>query len=313
MREIPKPKADTFTVKDSYSFAELLTIMAYLRGPEGCPWDRAQDHHSLRSNLLEEAYEVIDTIDREDYRGMTEELGDLLLQVLFHAQLAREEGHFYIDEVISGLGHKLISRHSHVFGNDQATDAESALVSWRKNKYKEKAFVRDSDVLKDVPASLPALSRSEKVQKKAAKAKFDWTDREGSAQKIEKEWGELQAALADYDRYFVHEDKENQPVSEEANDLSLAGPSDEKGLGLYRRVEEEAGDCLFALVNYLRHIKINPELALTKATEKFIARFSQMEDLVLADGKQLQELDSREMNTYYEAAKQAMAAGQQDK
>lgn len=271
------PQSDTYTVKDAYSYEEVLSIMEYLRSEQGCPWDRKQTHASLRSNLIEEAYEVVDAIDSEQPERLQDELGDLLLQVIFHAQMAEERGEFDMAAVLSGLGHKLVSRHTHIFGQDRVSDAEEALGVWDQNKKIEKGFRSESDALRDVPRYLPTLSRAYKLQKKAAGAGFDWPDDQGAWAKVHEEEAELKEALQQ---------------------------------GKRAQIEEEAGDLLFALVNVLRLNHLDPELMLAKANDKFLGRFTAMEALAEADGQALKELDLAAMDAYWDRAKALERTGQ---
>lgn len=280
MQDVPKAQHDTFTVKDRYTYDEVLAIMAYLRSDKGCPWDREQTHETLRKNLIEEAYEVVDAIDSGRPERLQDELGDLFLQVLFHAEIARSEGQFYMDDVMSGLGHKLVSRHTHIFGEDQGTakDGKDALATWEKNKIKEKGLKSASDALLDVPRYLPALSRANKIQKKAANVGFDWPDVSGALDKLAEESLEFKETLAE-----------------------APGP----------HREEEAGDLLFAVVNALRLAGIDPEIALSKANDKFIRRFVKMEERMTADGRHFEGMSLDEMDQYWDRVKAEEKAEQQ--
>lgn len=255
-------------LKDKYSIEDLFEIMRVLRGENGCPWDRVQTHDSIKKSLIEECYEAIDALDKGDEQGFANELGDVLLQVVFHAQIATERGSFGFDDILYELCTKLISRHTHVFGEDNATSAAEALESWEKNKKKEKSLDTFTDMLNDVPHGFPALLRAQKVQKKAAAAGFDWQEEDGV-----------------WDKLF-----------EEADELRKAQTPEE--------VSEEFGDLLFAAVNLGRHKGLDCETALGSATAKFIDRFSQMEKAVLADGKALDGLSLEEMDEYWGKIKQ---------
>ena len=285
-------KSDTFTVKDRYSLDELRTIMAFLRSENGCPWDKVQTHDSIKKNLLEEAYEAIDAIDSGIPDRLADELGDVLMQVVFHAQMASEQDQFDFDTVVSGICRKLISRHTHLFGEDKADTPEAVLDNWEKNKLKEKGLQNQSQVLQDVPRSLPALQRAYKVQQKAAQVGFDWDDPAGPRAKITEELAEIEDILA-HTKMLV---AENRMSAEQAG----------------REIAAEVGDLLFAVVNYARHLKVQPEIALTRTSDKFIRRFALMEVLAAEDGNELDEMSLSELDVLWEAAKAAEreAAGQ---
>ena len=233
-----------FQYKDRYGMEDLLHIMELLRAPGGCPWDRAQTHESIRRNMLEEAYEVAETIDQRDPVHMKEELGDVLLQVVFHARMAQEEGQFDFSDVVDGVCQKLVFRHPHVFGGKQADSADAALVSWEAQKRVEKGQRTAADTLDGVARALPALTRAEKIQDKARKAGFDWDNAGPALDKLSEEAEELKAAAA-------------------------AGAN----------VQEELGDLLFAAVKAGRFLGLDSELALHAACEKFIRRFRRVEEL----------------------------------
>ena len=253
-----------------FGFEELLNVMKRLRAPGGCPWDAKQTHESLRASLLEESYEVLQTIDDGDMSGMCEELGDLLLQIVFHAQLEEEKRVFTMRDVTSGIVSKLIYRHPHVFGDVKADTADEVLVNWDKLKMKEKHFELQSDAIDVIPRALPALIRSSKVQKKAASVGFDWDSPLEALKKVYEEADELQAAM------------------------------DEKDA---EHIREELGDLLFACVNVVRLSHENGELLLQAATDKFSSRFRLVEEAVLQDGKKLEEMDLEEMDSYWDKAK----------
>ncbi len=231
-----------FQCAERYGMDGLLKIMELLRSPGGCPWDRAQTHQSIRRNLLEEAYEAAEAIDRDDAANLKEELGDVLLQVVFHARMAEEEGLFTFGDVVDGICKKLVFRHPHVFGTVDAGDPEGALASWEAQKREEKGQKTAGDTLDAVARSLPALMRAEKLQDKAKKAGFDWESAGPALDKLSEETEELKAA-----------------VRENSN------------------VEEELGDLLFAAVKVGRFAGLDSELALHAACEKFIRRFRRVE------------------------------------
>ena len=262
------PAQRDLTKLERYGFDELNRVIHILRSPGGCPWDRKQTHETLRTNLVEEAYEAVDAIDREDMDALYDELGDVLLQIVLHAEIAREHGDFTIGDVTTAITHKMIFRHQHVFGSAKADTADEVLDLWQKVKKAERHQQTQAEVLRSVTRSLPALMRAEKVQKRAADVGFDWENARAAFYKI----------------------------GEEAEELSRAV---EDGGG----VEEEAGDLLFAVVNVLRLLKLDPEIALNRATDKFTARFAEMERLILADGKSLAEMTLADMDAYWDRVK----------
>lgn len=246
----------------------LREIVARLRAPDGCPWDREQTHESLRSALLEETYELVEAIDRSDDDNLREELGDLLLHVVMHAQMAGERGAFEFDEVATEICEKLIRRHPHVFGDVAAEDSAEVIRQWEEIKRAEKG--ERKSILDGVPRSLPALMRAQSLQKKAARAGFDWKDASGVVAKLEEEIAELKSAV------------ESRNQSE---------------------VADETGDLLFTVVNLARKLGEDAELALTQATDKFVERFQGVEDQAAADGRLLEECSDDRLNAYWESAK----------
>ena len=259
-----------FEIKDCYKFDDLLRIMEILRAPDGCMWDREQDHHSIRRNFIEETYEVCEAIDDEDTEHMKEELGDVLLQVVFHTQMEKEKGTFDIDDVADGICKKLIFRHPHIFGNVEVASSEEVLRNWDDLKRKEKHQETDTQALESVAKSLPSLIRAEKLQKKAAKVGFDWDTPQDALPKVHEEADEVLTEL------------------QNARDPG-----------------EELGDLLFSCVNVARLSGIDPEQALKNATEKFIKRFSAMENLIKLDEKSLKDLTLSEMDVYWNWVKAA--------
>jgi nucleoside triphosphate diphosphatase len=279
-------------------FRKLVHLMATLRAPNGCPWDRKQTHESLKPYLLEETYEVLETIDHQDRAKLAEELGDVLLQVIFHSQIAAEAKRFTIDDVIERLSDKLTRRHPHVFGNgtagDQPTTAEQVVHRWEDIKRAERqAAGRSASVLDDVPKTLPALLRAFQVQARAARVGFDWThDAAGFDQvlsKIEEEIRELRMAV-------------RAPASEPGTQDTTPMSSRQD------QIAAEFGDVLFSLVNLARFIKINPEDTLRLATNRFSERFHYIEAQAKASGRAVNELSFDEMDRLWEEAKAQIQA-----
>ncbi|NLB44785.1 MAG: nucleoside triphosphate pyrophosphohydrolase [Clostridiaceae bacterium] len=272
----PLPPAESFVMKEHFTVAELLDLMAFLRSDQGCPWDREQTHRSLRQNLLEEAYEVIDAIESGKPDRLCDELGDVLMQVVFHAQMAQEAGAFTFSDVVAAICNKLISRHTHIFGPDRAATPDAVIANWEKNKKREKGLDSQTQVLLDVPRAVPALQRSYKVQQKAAQVGFDWDKADGPRQKIEEELAEIKEAS-------------NQD-----------------------HLEDELGDLLFSVVNYARHLKVQPEMALNRSTEKFIRRFAALEARAEASNLKLGALSLSEMDRLWDDVKQDEKGGKSD-
>lgn len=279
----------------SHSFDRIAEIMAALRAPGGCPWDRKQTHDSLKPYLLEETYEVLETIDQRDARKLKEELGDVLLQVLFHSQIASEAGTFTVDDVMDHLGDKLIRRHPHVFqtspDGERAMNSEQVVHRWEEIKRAEREESgQTGSVLQDVPKTLPALLRAYQVQARAARVGFDWPDNaqglEQVGAKIDEELDELRRAIASARNGVL-------PGSSQAA-RTRAGQG---------TLEAELGDVLFSLVNFARHLKLNPEDALRRATNRFAERFHFIEDQAARMGKTINKLSLREMDAYWEEAK----------
>ncbi len=262
--------------KEKYDFNELLDIMKVLRGENGCPWDRVQTHEMLKRYFIEETYEVIDAIDLKDNDKLCEELGDVLLQVVFHAGIASERGAFDIHDVVDGISRKMIFRHTHVFGTAKADTPEEVVINWEEIKKKEKGQSDTAEVMKDVPNSLPALMRSYKVQKIAAKVGFDWDDIEDVFKKVREE-------------------------TEELVEASGSGDSD--------RITDELGDLLFSAVNLSRFLNVHPELALTGTTNKFISRFGYVERKARESGRKTEEMTLAELDELWDEAKTELTGG----
>lgn len=258
-----------FERKEKYNFNDLLRIMEILRAPDGCMWDREQDHQSIRRNFIEETYEVCEAIDEQDTEHLKEELGDVLLQVVFHAQMEKEKGVFDIGDVADGICKKLIYRHPHIFGSVEVGSSEEILRNWDELKRREKHQKTETSALEGVAKSLPGLIRAEKLQKKAAKVGFDWENAQGALGKVEEELDEVKRAMS--------------------------GDGDP---------EEEIGDLLFAAVNVARHLKVDPERAMEKTCNKFIRRFADMERQAEAEHKALAGLSLAELDLLWNRSKE---------
>jgi len=263
------------------AFEKLVAVMARLRAPNGCPWDREQTHATLRTYLIEEAYEVLDALDGTDDPKFAEELGDLLLQVLFHAQIANEEGRFSISDVIREIYEKMIRRHPHVFGEKRAKDAAEVLRNWEIIKREERLAKSGApaeektpeSLLDGVPRALPALLEAFQLTRKAARIGFDWHSIDGIFDKLDEETHELRHALA--------------------STSSTSSPS----------IESELGDLLFVAVNLARFLKIDPEIALKKTSAKFSRRFREMERLAREQGTTLAQIPRPQMESLWDQAK----------
>jgi MazG family protein len=255
---------------------QLIDIVAKLRGPGGCPWDIEQTHGSLRAGLLEEAYEVVEAINKDDHANLREELGDLLLQSVFHAQIANDAGRFNFDDVAREISAKLVRRHPHVFGDMHCTDAADVLRKWDDIKRAEKGSTAQS-ALDGISTGLPALMRAEKVQKKAARVGFDWATAEPVFVKVREELAEVEAEVA------------------------RRGSSDDAAA----KIEDEIGDVLFAAVNLARKLQVDAEVALQRATDKFSARFREVERLAGERGLALEKLSLSELDAIWDEVKAA--------
>ena len=257
-----------FENKPRYVVYDLKRLMDVLRGPEGCPWDSEQTHESIRRNLLEEAYEAAEAIDSGDTELLIEELGDVLMQVVFHAGIAGETGRFNLDDIADATCKKLIRRHPHVFGDVKAKNGRESLSFWEDIKREEKMHVSTADAMRSIARSLPALWRAEKIQKKAAKAGFDWPDYSGALAALRAELQELEDAIS-------------------------------TGCG----IEDELGDLIFSAVNVARFFDIDPEQALGHAGEKFISRFARLESIASDSGRRLEDMTLNEMEDLYQRVK----------
>uniref|UniRef100_A0A7V3E7L1 Nucleoside triphosphate pyrophosphohydrolase n=1 Tax=Ignavibacterium album TaxID=591197 RepID=A0A7V3E7L1_9BACT len=256
-------------------FNELVQIVKRLR--KECPWDREQTNDSIKSATIEEAYEVVEAIDKKDFDELKKELGDLLLHVVFHTVIAEEENHFNIDEVIETIKNKLIRRHPHVFGETQVNGSEEVKKNWERIKLEEG---RES-ILDGVPPYLPALQRAHRLQEKAAKVGFDWENKEDVWKKV------------------IEEIQEMHEIEEMKKNPNLA----QKSVELTKKLEEEVGDVFFALVNYSRFLGINPEEALRFTNNKFIQRFQYIENKLKEAGKTITDSNLSEMDKYWNESK----------
>lgn len=261
---------ENFNFKERYNVNDLIDIVEILRSPGGCPWDIEQDHKSIRRDFLEETYEVIEAINKEDRDGLLEELGDVLLQVVFHAQIEREKNSFDLNDVADGVCKKMIERHPHVFGNVNAETSEQVLDNWDVIKKQTKSQKNQTESMLSIPREFPALMRADKVQKKAAKVGFDWSSVDGALQKVSEELEELKEAIT---------------------------------MGVVENANEELGDLLFSVVNVSRFIGVDSEEALTKATDKFIDRFSKVEKMAEEKGINMKETELSELDKLWDEAK----------
>lgn len=269
--QFPLPD-DDMEISGNTQIERLVNIVSYLRSPDGCPWDREQTHESIRKHIVEEAYEVIEAIENKDTDMIRDELGDLLLQVVLHSQIASEEGTFDFEDVSESISDKLIRRHPHVFEkkDDSITDGAEVKNLWEKLKNKEKAH--HESILDGIPRALPSLMRAEKVQRKAASVGFDWEDVKGVLDKVEEEIKELQNAIA-------FNNKES--------------------------VTEEIGDLLFTIINFSRWNKVDPEEAMTRATEKFIHRFRRVESKIKSENKKFEDFNIEQLEEFWKEAKES--------
>ena len=253
------------------AFEKLVEVIARLRSESGCPWDRQQTHESLKENLLEETYEVIDAIESGEADELRAELGDLMMQIVFHAQLAHERGEFDIKGSVENITEKLVRRHPHVFGEAKVASAEEVLHRWDEIKSEEPGFEKRVSILDGIPKTLPALARAMEISKRAARAGFEWPDLDAVIEKLKEEVCEL---------------------DEEAH------------AGDRERIAQEIGDLLFTVVNLARWTGVDPEDALRTMTKRFAARFSEIEEAARASGRPLEEMTIQEMDAVWNRAKQ---------
>jgi len=256
--------------KYARDFVHLLDIMDTLRGENGCPWDKEQDHLSLLPYLIEETYEVVEAIEEVNSKKMAEELGDLMLQIVFHARLGKEDGEYTIGDVLESINKKMIRRHPHIFGDVKVNSSKDVLKNWEEIKMKEKSATPRKSLLDGIPGKLPALLYARRLQERAAQVGFDWEDIYGVIDKFEEEAGELRDAIKSGDR---------------------------------EKMTDELGDLLFALVNVGRWLGINPEEALRRTGKKFIRRFHRIEETATENGKKLQDMGLYEMEEIWQRAK----------
>ncbi len=262
--------AVNFDFKENYNFDDLVEIIRILRAPGGCPWDREQTHDSIRENFLEETYEVLEAIDTNNPELLREELGDVLLQIVLHSDMAKEEKLFNIDDVCNDISKKLIIRHPHVFGDVTVSSTGDVLKNWDEIKRQTKSQKNQGEAMAAIPATYPALMKAQKVQSKAKKAGFDWADADGAFLKIEEESKELKEALA-------------------------SGNKD--------NIEDELGDLLFSAVNVARFCKCDAETALERATKKFMVRFTATERLAEEQGIDMKNSSLEVLDSLWEQAK----------
>lgn len=262
--------AEEFVLKDKYNMDDLVAIIKVLRAPGGCPWDREQTHESIKKNFIEETYEVVEAINKQSTDMLREELGDVLLQIVLHSEMESENGNFTFDDVVNDIVQKLVVRHPHVFGEVVANNTAEALNSWDAVKLKTKGQKNQTESMLSVPRELPALMRAQKIQHKAAKIGFDWDNVGGAVDKLYEEIDELKTAM-------------------------------EQGKRL--DIEDEFGDVLFSCVNIARFIDVDSEEALTASTDKFMSRFSLVEQMASEQGIDMKSLSIEELDRLWDKAK----------
>ena len=262
--------AEEFVLKDKYNMDDLVAIIKVLRAPGGCPWDREQTHESIKKNFIEETYEVVEAINKQSTEMLREELGDVLLQIVLHSEMESENGNFTFDDVANDIVQKLVVRHPHVFGEVVANNTAEALNSWDAVKLKTKGQKNQTESMLSVPRELPALMRAQKIQHKAAKIGFDWDDVGGAVDKLYEEIDELKTAM-------------------------------EQGKRL--DIEDEFGDVLFSCVNIARFIDVDSEEALTASTDKFMSRFSLVEQMASEQGIDMKSSSIEELDKLWDKAK----------
>ena len=261
---------EKFIKKEKYDINDLNEIMHILRAPGGCPWDAEQTHKSIRKNFIEETYEVLEAIDNDDPELLKEELGDVLLQVVFHSNMEEEAGRFNLNDVADGICKKLIIRHPHVFGDVKVSGSDEVLSNWDDIKKQTKGQKTQTETMNSIPKVFPALMRAQKVQQKAKKVGFDWPDIKGALDKLQEEIEELRQAI----------DKKDQDSC-----------------------KDELGDVFFSAVNIARFLKLDAEEALTGSTDKFISRFSTVEKLAKENGKDMRDMSLKQLDELWDKAK----------
>ena len=268
-----------FEIRDKYNIEDLIRIVEVLRAPGGCPWDREQTHQSIKKNFIEETYEVIEAINKDDAEGLREELGDVLLQVLLHCQMESEKGVFDFNDVANDLCKKLVVRHPHVFGEKSAQNEAEALERWDEIKLKTKGMKKQSEAMLKVPREFPALMRAQKIQEKAAKAGFDWNDENGAIEKLLEEINELKNALSG---------------------------------GNQNEISDEMGDVLFSCVNISRFAKSDAEESLSASTDKFLSRDLIVEKLAEQRSVNMKEAPIEVLDQLWDEAKIIIAERQKN-
>ena len=262
--------AKEFVLKDKYNIDDLVAIIKVLRAPGGCPWDREQTHESIKKNFIEETYEVVEAINKQSTDMLREELGDVLLQIVLHSEMESENGNFSFDDVVNDIVQKLVVRHPHVFGEVVANNTAEALNSWDTVKLKTKGQKNQTESMLSVPRELPALMRAQKIQHKAAKIGFDWDNVGGAVDKLYEEIDELKTAMEQGKRFDI---------------------------------EDEFGDVLFSCVNIARFIDVDSEEALTASTDKFMSRFSLVEQMASEQGIDMKSSTIEELDRLWDKAK----------
>ena len=262
--------AKEFVLKDKYNIDDLVAIIKVLRAPGGCPWDREQTHESIKKNFIEETYEVVEAINKQSTDMLREELGDVLLQIVLHSEMESENGNFSFDDVVNDIVQKLVGRHPHVFGEVVANNTAEALNSWDAVKLKTKGQKNQTESMLSVPRELPALMRAQKIQHKAAKIGFDWDNVGGAVDKLYEEIDELKTAMEQGKRFDI---------------------------------EDEFGDVLFSCVNIARFIDVDSEEALTASTDKFMSRFSLVEQMASEQGIDMKSSSIEELDRLWDKAK----------